>query len=112
MEFGLRNIKNSRKALSEIYSVLKARGKTIVLELSKSRGFILKNMHKLYIGHILPIVGYLRTRDKKAYEYLRDSINVFMTPYELKGEFEIAGFQKTEIQNLTCGSECIHYGIK
>ncbi len=110
--FGLRNISNKSKALSEMYKVLKPGGKVVCLELSKPNIPILKNIYDLYFNHVLPFVGSIGTGDKKAYYYLRDSVNNFMNKKQLKQEFEKIGFKNSEYKSLTFGIASIHYGTK
>lgn len=110
--FGLRNVKDKRKALSEMHRVLKTGGKVICLELSKPEWAIVKNIYNIYFNHIFPFIGYLGTRDKRAYYYLRDSVNNFMTKTELKLEFDNSGFYDTGYKSLTLGTASIHYGTK
>lgn len=89
--FGLRNIPDKNKALSEMYRVLKPGGKLVCLELSKPNIPILKNLYDLYFNYVLPAIGAIGTGDKKAYYYLRDSVNNFMSKKQLKQEFEKRG---------------------
>lgn len=110
--FGLRNIKDKRKALSEIYRVLKVGGKVVCLELSKPDILIVNNIYNIYFNHILPLIGYFGTRNKKAYYYLRNSVNSFMTKNELKLEFDTIGLKDAGYVSLTLGTASIHYGIK
>lgn len=110
--FGLRNVPDKKKALLEIYRVLKPGGKLVCLELSKPTIPIFKNIYNLYFNHVLPVIGYLGTRDKKAYYYLRDTVNNFLTKDQLKIEFEKCGFKDTHFKSLTFGIASIHYGIK
>jgi demethylmenaquinone methyltransferase/2-methoxy-6-polyprenyl-1,4-benzoquinol methylase len=110
--FGLRNIQDKNKALSEMYRVLKPGGKVVCLELSKPNIPILKNIYDLYFNHVLPFVGSIGTGDKKAYYYLRDSVNNFMNKKQLKQEISKIGFKNSEYKSLTFGIASIHYGIK
>ncbi|NNU75371.1 bifunctional demethylmenaquinone methyltransferase/2-methoxy-6-polyprenyl-1,4-benzoquinol methylase UbiE [Clostridium estertheticum] len=110
--FGLRNIPDKTKAISEIYRVLKPGGKVVCLELSKPELPIFRNIYNLYFNFALPIIGYLGTQDKAAYYYLRDSVNGFMTKVKLKEEFEHIGFDNTEFKSLTLGIASLHYGVK
>lgn len=110
--FGLRNIPDKIKALSEMYRVLKPGGKAVCLELSRTQVPVLKNVYSLYFNHVLPLIGYLGTMDKKAYKHLRDSTNDFMSKTELKSAFECVGYKDTGFVSLTCGVAAIHYGIK
>jgi demethylmenaquinone methyltransferase/2-methoxy-6-polyprenyl-1,4-benzoquinol methylase len=110
--FGLRNISDKSKALSEMYRVLKPGGKVVCLELSKPNIPILKNIYDLYFNHVLPAIGSIGTGDKKAYYYLRDSVNNFMNKRQLKEKFNDIGFKDAEYKSLTFGIASIHYGIK
>ncbi|GKU30655.1 bifunctional demethylmenaquinone methyltransferase/2-methoxy-6-polyprenyl-1,4-benzoquinol methylase UbiE [Clostridium folliculivorans] len=110
--FGLRNIQDTNKALSEMYRVLKPNGKVICLELSKPNRLILNKVYSLYFNNVLPVIGYIGTGDKKAYYYLRDSVNNFMTKEQLKLQFQKNGFKNTGYKSLSLGISSIHYGIK
>ncbi|MBX4264835.1 bifunctional demethylmenaquinone methyltransferase/2-methoxy-6-polyprenyl-1,4-benzoquinol methylase UbiE [Clostridium estertheticum] len=110
--FGLRNVPNKIKAISEMYRVLKPGGKVVCLELSKPKMPVFRNVYNLYFNFVLPVIGYLGTQDKAAYNYLRDSVNDFMTKKQLRHEFENVGFENSGFKSLTCGIASIHYGIK
>lgn len=110
--FGLRNIINKTKALSEIYRVLKPGGKAICLELSTPQIPIFKQIYGLYFNNVLPVIGYLGTGSKNAYSYLRDSVNNFMTKPELRYMFKSIGFHDAGYKSLSGGMASIHYGIK
>jgi len=110
--FGLRNVPDKIKAISEMYRVLKPGGKVVCLELSKPEMPVLRNIYNLYFNYVLPVIGYLGTQDKAAYYYLRDSVNDFMTKPQLRDEFENVGFENSGFKALSCGVASIHYGIK
>ena len=110
--FGLRNIPDKRKAISEMYRVLKPGGKAVCLELSKPEIPILRNIYNLYFNFVLPVIGYLGTQDKAAYYYLRDSVNGFMTKNQLRSEFKNVGFENSGFKSLTCGVASLHFGTK
>jgi demethylmenaquinone methyltransferase/2-methoxy-6-polyprenyl-1,4-benzoquinol methylase len=110
--FGLRNIPNYYKALGEMYRVLKPGGRLICLELSIPTIPIFKNIYQLYFDHVLPLIGYIGTGDRKAYNYLKNSVNHFMKKPELKSAFEKSGFIETGYVSLTGGIASIHYGNK
>jgi demethylmenaquinone methyltransferase/2-methoxy-6-polyprenyl-1,4-benzoquinol methylase len=110
--FGLRNIPDKMKVLSEMYRVLKPGGKAVCLELSKPQVPVLKDVYSMYFNHVLPFVGYLGTGDRKAYRHLRDSVNGFLSKTELKSVFDNVGYKDTNFVSLTCGAAAIHYGIK
>lgn len=110
--FGLRNIPDKSKAISEMYRVLKPGGRVVCLELSKPELPVFKTVYNLYFNYALPVIGYLGTYDKKAYYYLRDSVNGFMTKTQLRNEFGKAGFKHSGFLPLSLGIASIHFGIK
>jgi len=110
--FGLRNVPDKIKAISEMYRVIKPGGKIVCLELSKPEMPIFRNIYSLYFNFALPAIGYLGTRDKAAYYYLRNSVNGFMTKPQLRREFKNIGFENSGFKSLSCGIASIHYGVK
>ena len=77
--FGVRNFENLDKGLSEIHRVLRPGGIFVVLETSQPEKFPFKQGYKFYSKYIIPFMGRLFSKDKKAYEYLPESAEVF--PY-------------------------------
>ncbi len=110
--FGLRNVPDKIKAISEMYRVLKPGGRVICLELSKPETPILRNIYNPYFNFVLPAIGYLGTLDSSAYVYLRNSVNGFMSKNQLKSEFKNVGFENSGFKSLTYGVASIHYGNK
>lgn len=110
--FGLRNIPDKEKAISEMYRVVRPGGKVVCLELSKPELPVFKTVYNLYFNYALPVIGFLGTRDKKAYYYLRDSVNGFMTKDQLKNKFKKAGFQRSGFLSLSLGIASVHFGRK
>lgn len=110
--FGIRNIADKQKALSEIYRVLKHSGRFICLELSQVDNRLLRPFYSLYFNRMLPLVGYLVSGDKTAYSYLRDSVNNFLNKSALQNLITECGFSNVEFQSLTGGIASIHSCIK
>ncbi|MHC1682758.1 MAG: bifunctional demethylmenaquinone methyltransferase/2-methoxy-6-polyprenyl-1,4-benzoquinol methylase UbiE [Clostridiaceae bacterium] len=110
--FGLRNVSDISMALFEMYRVLKPGGKLVCLELSNPTILIFKNIYGIYFNYAVPLIGFLGTRDKKAYYYLRDSVNDFFTKDQLMALISNQGFNLTGFTSLTYGIASIHYGIK
>ncbi len=71
--YGVRNFENLDKGLKEIYRVLKPNGIFVVLETSQPTKFPMKQLFKFYSKYIIPTVGSLFSKDKKAYNYLPES---------------------------------------
>jgi len=71
--YGVRNFENLDKGIQEIYRVLKPNGIFVVLETSQPTKFPIKQLFKFYSKYVIPTVGGLFSKDKKAYNYLPES---------------------------------------
>lgn len=85
MGFGLRNIPDKNRALSEIYRTLKYDGKFLHLDFGKKTIF-----NKIYDVVVTFFASFFK--DKEAYLYLIKSKNNFFSPEELIKIFKDAGF--------------------
>jgi len=112
MAFGLRNVTNKDKALSEFNRVLKPGGRLLVLEFSKTKNPLLSKMYDVYSFSALPMMGKLITNDSESYRYLAESIRMHPDQETLKSMFQDAGFANCEYHNLTGGIVALHKGIK
>jgi len=93
ISFGIRNVVDIQKAISEFARVLKKDGIVVVLEFTKAeKNHKLRECVDLYSNKILPKIGGLLSKNKEAYEYLPNSIENFYTPSELIRLFEKNGF--------------------
>jgi demethylmenaquinone methyltransferase/2-methoxy-6-polyprenyl-1,4-benzoquinol methylase len=77
--YGVRNFEHLEKGLSEILRTLKPGGQFIVLETSVPTKFPFKQGYFLYTNFVMPTIGKLFSKDKKAYAYLSNSAQNF--PY-------------------------------
>jgi len=75
--YGIRNFENLEKGLSQIFRVLTPGGILVILETSVPTRFPFKQCYKFYCNVILPIIGKLFSKDKKAYGYLSKSASNF-----------------------------------
>ncbi|MFP6901329.1 MAG: bifunctional demethylmenaquinone methyltransferase/2-methoxy-6-polyprenyl-1,4-benzoquinol methylase UbiE [Opitutales bacterium] len=107
--FGLRNLEDRARGLSEMLRVLRPNGRLLVLEFSQPYRW-LRPMYCLYLKAILPIFAWLLTRDRKAYEYLGSSITGFPDRGSLSAELQAAGFTKVSSIAMTGSVVAIHSG--
>ncbi len=112
MAFGLRNVTNKDKALSEIYRVLKPGGKCLVLEFSKPIDAFINQAYDFYSFTVLPKIGKIIAKDEESYRYLAESIRMHPDQESLKQLFAEAGFKIVKYQNLSAGIVALHQGIK
>ncbi|RWX46270.1 demethylmenaquinone methyltransferase [Candidatus Electrothrix aarhusensis] len=110
--FGVRNLVNIPMDLTEMYRVLQPSGRLLILEFSRPTNMLFKPLYTYYLHHIMPRIAGICVNDKKAYEYLAQSIALFYEPEELLALMREAGFIKVERKKLTLGIVSIYVGIK
>jgi len=112
ISFCLRNVTEYLLSIKEAYRVLKPGGKYCCLEFSSPKSSLISNTYKIYKSKILPLLGEVIAKDKNAYEYLSESIDLFPSQEELSKNLLDCGFTKVETINLFNGIVAIHTGYK
>ncbi len=110
--FGVRNFENLEKGMGEMRRVLKPGALGIVLEFSKPSSFPLKQIFNLYFKRIMPGVGKLVSKDKRAYEYLPESVQAFPDGEAFLDVMKKVGYRETRSIKLTGGIATIYLGRK
>ena len=111
IRFGLRNVKNLNKALSEAYRVLKPGGRYLCLEFSKIQNSNLDFIYKNY-SKLIPLIGKAVVGQKKPYDYLIKSIDEFINQEDLIYLMQKNKFKNCTYRNLSGGIVAIHSGWK
>lgn len=111
ISFGLRNMADRHRCLTELHRVMRAGGHLWVLEFSQPKAWM-KPFYYFYLRHILPHIAAVVTGDKGAYDYLGGSIESFPTHQGITQEMKSAGFTDVTVQRLTGGIVALHGGRK
>lgn len=111
MSFGLRNVQDRSKALSEFFRVLKPGGRLVICEFSTVSG-PLGLLYRFYLRRVLPKLSALLSKNPAAYDYLSESILAWPNQAQLAKDISAAGFEKTGWKNLTLGVVALHEGRK
>jgi demethylmenaquinone methyltransferase/2-methoxy-6-polyprenyl-1,4-benzoquinol methylase len=77
ISFGIRNVQDPKKGLSEMARVTKPGGKVMVLEFGQMQWPVIAPLYNFYSEKVLPRLGGLVTGEKEAYEYLNKSSQNF-----------------------------------
>jgi len=110
--FGIRNVPDIAKALSESYRVLKPGGRFLCLEFSEIDMPLLDRLYDLWSFHAIPKIGGLVAGDEDSYRYLVESIRKFPAQSQFAQMIEQAGFARVHWRNLSGGIVAIHSGWK
>ena len=111
ISFGIRNVVDVDKALSEMLRVTKPGGVVVVCEFSHPKG-IFGRLYKFYLRRVLPLVAKLVARNPEAYSYLGESIEAWPNQTEFAEQIDKAGYENVGFKNLSLGIVAVHYGEK
>lgn len=110
--FGIRNIPDRARALSEMLRVTVPGGQVMVLEMTFAQNRFFKLIYYIYLNYLLPAFAKLFSKNPAAYYYLADSIMNFPSPDEFAKIMEEAGMVDVEKYPLTFGITWLHVGKK
>lgn len=110
--FGVRNLSDLARGLSELHRVLKPGARLVVLEFTTPPNALVRAGYLFYFHRILPLVGRIVSGHPWAYTYLPESVKEFPGPDTLAGMFADAGFRDPGYRLLTFGIAAIHWGVR
>lgn len=112
ISFGIRNVIDVPKALSEMHRVLKKNGRALILEFSLPKNALMRGLYLFYFRNILPRIGGLISGDSFAYRYLNDTVESFPYGEDFCNLMRNAGFRDVKMAPLTFGIATIYQGDK
>ncbi len=84
----------------------------VILEFSKPAGFLFKHVYNFYFGNLLPFLGSLFSKHKKAYKYLNESVMDFADNEKFIQMMKKAGLSEIKQDRITGGIATIYTGVK
>ncbi|MBR5594871.1 MAG: bifunctional demethylmenaquinone methyltransferase/2-methoxy-6-polyprenyl-1,4-benzoquinol methylase UbiE [Alistipes sp.] len=112
VSFGVRNFENIERGLSEIYRTLKPGGKLVVLEFSMPKNRLVRWVYSQYAHRLLPRIGGMISKDKRAYTYLPDSVEEFPAPERFAEILRGVGFKSVKTRSQSFGIAYIYDATK
>ena len=110
--FGIRNFGSVEAGLKEIMRGLRSGGHVVILEFSTPRNPIVRKLYEFYSNHVMKPVGGMISKDRKAYDYLPDSIVEFPSRGEFIKLMQETGFVDCYRRSQTLGVAQIYVGRK
>lgn len=112
ISFGIRNVTNISKTLSEAYRVLKPGGRLMILEFSSVNNDLISWIYDKYSFNIIPKLGEFVSNDRESYQYLVESIRKFPNQEKFSEMIINEGFKKVKYRDLTFGIAALHSAWK
>ena len=107
--FGLRNVADQPRALTEFRRVLRSGGRLVVLDFSKPTNSVLGFAFGTFM-RTWPLVGNLVVGTPRPYEYLVESIETHPSQSVLALMLRDNGFNEVRYDNLLGGIAALHWG--
>jgi len=110
--FGIRNVPDIPRALSEARRVLKRGGRFLCLEFSEVEAPVLDRIYDAWSFNAIPRIGEMVTGSADAYRYLVESIRKFPSQRDFAAMIEKAGFGRVRWTDYSGGIVALHSGWK
>ena len=110
--FGVRNFENLEVGIQNMFRVLRPGGKVVILEFSKPKVIVMKQLYDFYFNNVLPLVGKMISKDNSAYTYLPESVRSFPDSNDFVDILQKAGFKNTECIPLSFGISSLYLANK
>ena len=111
VSFGLRNVADLDRSLSELARVIRPGGRLVVLEAAIPRNRLIRPFFLFYFRRLMPWLGKLLSPRGSAYEYLPASVIGFPDREAFLRRMADAGWTDLTYRDLSFGAVCIYEGV-
>lgn len=107
--FGIRNVPDRHRALSEMVRVTRAGGRVAVLELQLPEGGLLAPLARLWVRHVVPAAGAWLSSGAE-YHYLHESMAAFPPSEEFVTTMAVVGLGGVSSTPMSGGAVRLYVG--
>ncbi len=112
ISFGIRNVNDLNKALSELARVTRPGGRVMIMEFGQIQWPVLREVYGFYSNSVLPWMGGMISGNAQAYKYLNDSAKKFPCGQDFVDRALSTGrYQSMSVHALSFGVAYIYTGI-
>ena len=108
----IRNVIDARQAFKEQMRVVRPGGRVVCLDTSPVPRSALRPFVLFHLKVVIPLLGYLLTRNRDAYIYLPESTQAFMTPDQLASIMRNVGLKDVSYRRFMLGTMAVHTGLR
>ena len=108
----VRNVIDVRRAFEEQIRVVKPGGRLVCLDTSPVPSNVLRPLIMLHLKIVIPLMGYLITRNRTAYRYLSETTQAFIRPDQLESIMRDVGLKSVSYRKFMFGTMAVHMGIR
>lgn len=112
ISFGIRNVSDPQRCLTEMARLLKPGKKALILEFSHVKQGWLRPLIDLYLHKIVPWLGERLTKRRDAYTYLPETIETFPCGEDFIAMMEKAGFINCQQETMNFKAVSLYSGEK
>ena len=110
--FSTRNVPDLRAACREMWRVLRPQGRLVILEAGKPQSPLMQAAYYTYLYTVMPVVGMIVCGSLWPFQYLRRSIQRFLTPPAFVTLLRKVGFSDVGHQPLHGGIADLFVAVK
>ena len=112
MSYGLRNLADFRKGLSEMLRVCRPGGRLLILDFGLPGNRLWRAAYLTYLKIFVPILGKVFAGDSQAYAYILDSLKNYPAQEGVSQLLNDLGATNVQVVNLLGGVMSIHVAVK